>query len=273
MPYLDIPKHKNKPFVRCTEATGAWQCQLPAWNDKNHKDKWDRPKRLHYSAVRGTSVHDLIENFIVMTEELPKRVKKPRPKEHYKMIWEDVKKPLHKQVMRYEIQRCWINFLKWWHKAKTFYKIRVLYCEKKVWSTIHKCAGTVDIICIMEIHGRDCLVVLDWKSSRDWEITFKFQTSGYQGMCQEMQAKGTLILPRDIPWHNRVVTIILGAPSYLEIWSEFDFQSFLNCLKLYRNPQQKAMQGYCVYCGDYYRCPNRKEYNVELEIIPRGAKS
>lgn len=270
IPYTNIPKFKGQPFVRVTEATGSWACPYPAWLDKHHPQKYERPKRVHYSGVRGTSVHDQIESYICRTEGIPRRIRDPRRAEDLEVIKVDLQKSFDEQVMKYEIHRCWINFLKFWKKAKIAYEIEVLYCEKKVWSIIHKYAGTCDLICTMRLHGKRWIVFVDWKSGKFWEYKYKWQLSGYRGAAEEMAQRGDIILPKLDFW-DRTLCVLLGDISPQEMWSPYDLKGFLNCLRIYKNPQNIPKQTQCVFCGDRYRCKHAKDYNIVLEYIPKGA--
>lgn len=124
-----------------------------------------------------------------------------------------------------------------WMKA---HNVRWKETERKVFSKIHKCSGTMDGLCLVDScddptccphEFKDRLTIADWKTSNYLYIEFLFQTAAYEGFYEEefgvdIQDRWVLRLGKEDgefePWHLE------------ETDFEEDFEGFLACLELSR---------------------------------------
>jgi hypothetical protein len=124
-----------------------------------------------------------------------------------------------------------------WMKA---HNVRWKETERKVFSKIHMCSGTMDGLCVVDScddptccprEFKDRLTIADWKTSNYLYIEFLFQTAAYEAFYEEefridIQDRWVLRLGKEDgefePWHVE------------ETDFEEDFEGFLACLELSR---------------------------------------
>lgn len=262
MPYLDVPGYEGKPVTRVTEPLSS---EYSGWLDQHHPKKWERKKRIDYSAIRGTLVHNAIENWICKKYHIPRRDRKPMKKEELRIIREDLEKPFSERKIYPEVKRCFVNFLKYWDWAKKTYDIQPLYVEQKVYSFkalkrvlglkyYAPYAGTMDLLPSIKIKGKRYLATLDWKSSKMYDNeNFPLQTSAYREATLEMIKVGKIRLP-DLPFWKKNICVILGGTNAMEYQSDHNFKGWAEKWKNHKNPKKQCDKKSCYFCGDIIRC-------------------
>lgn len=269
MPYFDIPGHEGQAVTRVTEALAS---EYRAWLDKNHPKKHNRSRRIDHSSVRGTSVHNKIEDYICLRENIPQRTRKERDPFELQIIMEDMQKPYHEQILAPVIKRCFVNFLKYWTLLKRRYMTEILMVEVRVFSEKYLVGGTVDILMKIFVNGLWYLAVLDWKSGRFFTPTYGYQSSAYREFISEMKERGDIMLP-ELEWYPKNFIVLLGDSQPIEHQLPHDFEGYLTYLKRYRNPKKQCTSKSCVYCPDIQRCPFiseklREKYSRRLGYFP-----
>lgn len=266
MPYLDIPNYEGIPIPRVTEILGS---EFSQWLDKNHPKRWQREKRIDFTTVRGTLFHNKIEDYFNKTENMPVRERKSMDRKILEIIKQDLDKPPTKRILEHQVNRCFVNFLKYWTFRKKEYNIRPLYIETRLYC--EKYAGTCDLIAVITVNNKDYIALFDWKSAEEFQTKYQFQLSAYQHLAEIMVKSNNFVLPK-LPFYYKHFIVLCGGLQPAEYIVEHNISGFFDYYNRYLNPIKDKCSEYgrsCYYCQDIIRCEIISSYK-KGEIYKRA---
>ncbi len=306
MPHIE----EGVVYDRVTEVLGVIECEEKGYHTRESNEQIRTGKRkkievmITFDTIKGTIVHQKIQDFLHELVGLPEPIHTFRPEEE-QLLFQIESNPMLKKELDRKVARAYMNFIDFWGHFNPIpleieATLKMTYTRRNSETGEEETRGikgSADLICLIEEgkldksknrtpRSRDLkVIVLDWKSGSSHFATHRTQVSAYYLMASKDLLPKFLRKHEYYTWKGKPqgMDVYLGGGGYKAMSFDINERLFFSTLEKYNSAQRipfntltgmlatSLMQ--CLYCNHRSKCSVFVEMVVELPITNGNEES